>query len=50
MRLLDEHHLGRETRCQPLVVVMGAIMEAHVDATPRERTHGHVLGEDGILI
>ncbi len=33
-----------------VVVVMGSYREAHVDATPRERTHGHVLGEGGILI
>ena len=44
-------HRDKSAGCSyVLVVVIGAIREAHVDAMPRERTHGHVMGEGGILI
>jgi hypothetical protein len=44
-------HRDKSAGCSYVfVVVMRSIREAHVDAMPRERTHGHVMGEGGILI
>ena len=42
-------HQDKSAGCSDVfVVVMGSMRAAHVDATPRERTHGQALGEGGI--